>query len=61
MNVLGTKRVGVVDERGVDHDVLLAPIEEVLEVAEVAVAPADPVTSAVLVQDVHLAGCEPTL
>ena len=61
VHVLCAECVAVVDERGVDHDVLLAAVEEVLEVAEVAVAAADAVTRAVLVQDVHLTRREPTL
>ena len=60
MNMFGAVGIADVDEGGVDHDVLLTAVEQVVEQSEVAVAAADAVPRAILVQDVHLTGRIPS-
>ena len=60
MNMFGAVGIADVDEGGVDHDVLLTAVEQVVEQSEVAVAAADAVPRAILVQDVHLTGRVPS-
>ncbi len=59
VHVLGAERVAVVYQRWVDHVLLLASVEQVVEEAQVAEAAADAVARAVLVDDVRLAGSQP--
>ena len=61
MDVAGTVGVAEVYEGGVYHLVLLALVQQVLQVAEMPVAAPHPVASAVLVQQEHLARGEPAL
>lgn len=61
MDVRGAEGVAVVQQRGVDQHVVLWIIHQILQVAQVTVAASDAVSSAVLVQDEHLTGTEPTL
>jgi hypothetical protein len=55
VHVFGAVGVTDVDQGGVDHDSLLAAVEEVVEKSEVSIAAAYTVARAVLIQDVHLA------
>lgn len=50
VDVRGTERVAVVDERWVDHLAALGVVQQVAQVAQVAEAGADAVPRAVLVQ-----------
>ena len=59
VHMLGAVGIADVDQGGVDHDVLFATVEQVIEEPEVAVAATDAVPRAVLIQDVHLPGCIP--
>ena len=61
VDVRGAEGVAVVQQRGVDQHVVLWIIHQILQVAQVTVAASDAVSSAVLVQDEHLTGTEPTL
>lgn len=61
MNVGGAEGVAVVQQRGVDQHVVLWIIHQILQVAQVTVAASNAVPSAVLIQDEHLTGTEPTL
>lgn len=61
VDVRGAEGVAVVQQRGVDQHVVLRVVHQVLQVAQVAVAASHAVAGAVLVQDEHLAGTEPTL
>lgn len=61
MDVAGTVGVAEVYEGGVYHLVLLALVQQVLQVTEVSVAAPHAVPGAVLVQEEHLARREPAL
>lgn len=61
VDVRGAEGVAVVQQRGVDQHVVLGIIHQIRQVAQVAVAAADAVSGAVLVQDEDLTGAEPTL
>lgn len=61
VDVWGAEGVAVVQQRGVDQRVVLRIIHQILQVAQVTVAASDAVPSAVLIQDEHLTGTEPTL
>lgn len=62
MNMGGAEGEAVMHERGI-HSLLgaLSHVQQIGEVAEVAVAAADAVARAVFVQHEHLAGGEPAL
>lgn len=60
VNMFGAVGVADMDQGGVDHDVLLAAVEQVIEQTQVAVAASDAVARAVLVQDEHLPGRVPS-
>ena len=57
----GTEGIAEVNEGWVDEDCLLRTIEKVLKVFQVTVAAANPVPSAVLVENEYLARRKPTL
>ena len=57
--MLGAVSIADVDQGGVDHDVLFATVEQIIEETEVPVAATDAVPRAVLIQDVHLPGRVP--
>lgn len=61
VDVAGTVGVAEVDEGGVDDLVLLALVQEILQVTEVPVAAPHSVPGAVLVQQEHLTRGEPAL
>lgn len=61
VDVRGAEGVAVVEQRGVDQSVALCVIHQIPQVAQVAMAAAHAVASAVLVQDEHLTRTEPTL
>lgn len=61
MDVRGAEGVAVVQQRGVDQRVVLWILHQDLQVVQVTVAAANAVPGAVLVQDEHLTGTEPTL
>lgn len=61
MDVTGAEGKAVVDEGGVDHEVLFGSVQQVVEVAEMSEAAAYAVARAVLVQHKHLARTEPSL
>lgn len=61
VHVGGAEGVAVVQQRGVDQRAVLCVVDQVLQVAQVAMAASDAVPSAVLVQDEHLTGTEPAL
>ena len=60
VHMFGAVGIADMDEGGVDHDVLLAAVEQVVEQTQVAVAAADAVPRAVLVQYEHLSGRVPS-
>ena len=60
VNMFGAVGVADMDQGGVDHDVLFAAVEQVIEQAQMAVAAADAVPRAVLIQDEHLSGRVPS-
>lgn len=61
MNVGGAESITVMQEGGVDQDVVPRVLHQVLEVAEVAVAAPHTVAGAVLIQHKHLTWTEPSL
>ena len=61
MHVGGAEGEAVVEQGGVDHCPVVGAVQQVAEVAQVSVAPSDPVPGAVLVQHKHLARAEPAL
>ena len=61
VHVRGAVGEGEVDELGVDHLALLSAVQQLLKVAEVAVAASNPVPRLVLVQCEDLARTEPAL
>ena len=58
-----TRTIGVAEvyQRGIDQDVFLTLLQQVLQVAEVPETASHPVPRTVLVKNEHLAGSEPTL
>ena len=61
MHVTGTVGVTEVDQGGVYHGLLLALLQQVLQVTQVSEAASDTVPGTILVQDKHLTRCEPSL
>jgi len=61
MYVTRTKGKTIVNQRGVDHDILLGSIQQVAQVIQVAMAAPNSVPRAVLVNNENLAGAEPAL
>lgn len=61
VDMWGTEGIAVVQECGVHQGVVIREIHQVFQVAEVTMTAPHPVSSAVLVQDKHLTGAEPTL
>lgn len=61
MHVGGTEGKAVMKQGGVNHGSVLCPLQQVAQVAQVAMAASNAVASAVLVQDEHLTGTEPAL
>lgn len=57
----GTEGIAVMQEGGIHQGVVIREIHKVFQVAEVTMAAPHPVSSAVLIQNKHLAGAEPTL
>ena len=61
MHVAGTVSVAEVYERGVDHNMFLTLLQQILEVAEVSEASPHSVPRTVLIQHEHLTWREPAL
>ena len=61
MNVAGTVRVTAVNQSGVYQNALVASIQQVLQVFQVAKATTNTIASTIFVQNKSLAGSEPTL
>ena len=61
MNMLSTEGIAEVDQSRVNHDVLLATIEQFLQITKMSVTASNAIPGTVLVQDIHLPRGEPTL
>ena len=61
VHVTGTVGVTEVDQGGVYHGLLLALLQQVLQVTQVSEAASDTVPGTILVQDKHLTRGEPSL
>lgn len=61
VNVGGTKREAVVEQRRVDHESRVRPLQQVTEVTQMSMAPSHPIPGAVFIQDEHLTWTEPSL
>lgn len=61
MDMAGAEGEAVVYQSGIDHQVLLRSVQEIVEITEVSVAAPHAVPRTVLIQHKHLPGAEPPL